>query len=103
MPKPKTPLHVYHIENADSYYYVAKSERVAFNLFLADQTYPKLTRAQYMKDCPETTITLCDPVKKFTITSLAEYTGEKEDESKTMTFAKWAKEAGEGVLAVSEI
>lgn len=98
--KPKK-LHVYHIDDGDDYY-VAQTPGRALAMFLKDHTYPKLTAVQYRKECPETTVTLCDDDKEFTITNLAEYTGEKEDEHKTMTFAEWTKEAGEGCLATSD-
>lgn len=103
MPKKSVkPLHVYLIDDGDRRYYVAQSPSRALTMFLKDTTYPKLTCAQYRKECPETTIVECDDSKEFTITSLASDTGADEDEHKTLTFAQWTKEYGEGCLATSD-
>lgn len=100
--KPKK-LHVYLIdESGDSHYYVAQTPGRALTMFLKDTTYPKLTVAQYRKECPETTITQCADDKEFTITSRASDTGADEDEHKTMTFVQWTKYWGEGCLATSD-
>lgn len=98
----KSPLHVYHIDGGIQYWYIAKSARAALNMFVKDTTYPLLTVPQYKNQYPETTITQCDESRPFTLVDLAEWTGEKEDEERTMTLGEWAKEAGEGCLATSE-
>jgi hypothetical protein len=100
--KPVKSLHVYLIDDGDRRYYVAQTPGRALTMFLKDTTYPKLTASQYRKECPETTITQCDDNREFTITSLASDTGADEDENKTLTFAQWIKERGEGCLATSD-
>lgn len=100
--KPKKSLHVYLIDDGDQRWYVAQSTSRALTLFLKDVTYPKLTIAQYKKECPETTITECPDDKGFTITDRASDTGADQDEHTTMTFAEWIEERGEGCLAMSD-
>lgn len=99
--RPKS-LHVYHIDDGDNYWYVAQTSGRALTMFLKDHTYPKLTAAQYRKECPGTTIVECDDDKEFTITSLASDTGAPEDGHQTLTMREWTKYWGEGCLATSD-
>lgn len=100
--KPK-PLHVYHIDDGDDYWYIAQTPGRALAMFIKDHTYPKLTIAQYKRECPEATMTLCDDAQEFTITSRASDTGADQDEHKTLTMREWTKYWGEGCLATSDL
>lgn len=69
------PLHVYEIDDGESWHYVAASRERALELFVADTWGTKTTVAEYLKECPETTVTKCPEDKVLTIRFEAESAG----------------------------
>lgn len=98
MVKRTKPLHVYEIEDGETHWYVATSERDAFKLY-AEQHF--LTQAQLKTS--GALASQCADDREMTI-MFEDENGEYNDENtRTQTCAQWAKEAGRGFLSTTPI
>lgn len=95
-----TSLHVYEIDDGETWHYVAATPERAIELFVFDTWGRSATVEEYMKECPETTVIQCADDKVLIIRFEAESAGE-EDYEEEKTFGEWARENDEGVLCSS--
>ncbi len=97
------PLHVYQIEDGVTYWWVAPTQRAAYQAYVKSQYGTTVTKYRAeTAESEQVVISACEWYKMFSITNLAEHTGAELDETREMTFAEWAREAGPGMLATDE-